>query len=153
MSKPAVHVDRRYIFATTYPGQKPAWEINERWIDLYALLEVAPHAPPEIIEDAIVSRGADCVLFAFARGGGKPEVIETVEAHLSEFRPILLDPETRRQYDRQLALHRAGDGAAQDYAAFVQSAVKLPESAGCLGAAIAMLCLALLPLGAHGLRL
>jgi hypothetical protein len=62
-------------------------------------------APPREIEEAIINSGADALFFAFSRGY-KPLSVQLLERHQGDFRPVLLDPATRRRYDEQCSLHR-----------------------------------------------
>lgn len=90
---------------------KVRWQINgERWVDLYALLNVPHDAKRHEIEDAIIERGADLVVFSFARGGDS-ELVRAIKEFNTDFRPILLDPAAKRRYDELLKKHEAGRDA------------------------------------------
>lgn len=112
---------------------------DEDWVDLYQILGVPNSAAPREIEEAIINSGADALFFAFSRGY-KPLSVQLLERHQGHFRPILLDPATRRRYDEQCALHRTADERAVSYEEFLKT-VNLPRKGGCLGAVVFLLCL------------
>ncbi len=95
--------------------QKVQWKLDdERWVDLYALLEVPRESRRREIEDAIISRGADVLLFTVGRGR-ESGLVRALERYSPDFRPILLDTANRRHYDEQLAFHENGDPRGQNY--------------------------------------
>lgn len=124
--------DRRRVFAQNASAFRAIQEADDNaWVNLYELLDVPENASEFDLDEAIIDRGADVVLFAFARG--KPAEISRLEKHLREMRPVLLDAPTRRRYDQLLARHRARDASAPGYQEFLQS-LDLREYSGCLTA-------------------
>jgi hypothetical protein len=107
-------------------------------------------APPREIEEAIINSGADALFFAFSRGY-KPLSVQLLERHQGDFRPVLLDPATRRRYDEQCSLHHAHDERAISYEVFLGT-VKFPRRGGCLSAVIFLLCLGPVANGVLALR-
>lgn len=104
------------------------------WVDLYELLEVPREMPARDLDEIIIDRGADVVLFSFARG--KPPHIARLEKHLHAMRPILLDAPVRRRYDAQLQLHQEKNPRAMPYNDFLKT-LDLREQAGsCLSTLI-----------------
>ena len=104
--------------------------MNDRWLDLYALLGVPEDAHPREIDEAIVGRSAECLQFAFARGAGS-EFISLLEEHMPEFRHVLLREAHRAQYDELLAKHRAGEPAVS-YEEFIADLPASKDVGGCL---------------------
>ncbi|HEX8551891.1 MAG TPA: hypothetical protein VF681_10095 [Abditibacteriaceae bacterium] len=122
--------DQSKVFASV-SREKP-WRIGETWIDLYQLLGVAENAHPREIGEAITNRSAEILQFSFARAGHS-DFIHTLEKHLAEFRPILLDNANRARYNALLARHRAGE-AEISYDEFVASLSLRANAQGCLSA-------------------
>ncbi len=90
------------------------WQVNHnQWVDLYALLEIRREAKRREIEDAIIARGADLLVFSFARGSS--ELVRALQHYSPDFRPILLHTPSRRAYDEQLLWHESGDSRARPY--------------------------------------
>jgi hypothetical protein len=126
------------------------FSLDEDWVDLYQILGVPNSAPPREIEEAIINSGADALFFAFSRGY-KPLSVQLLERHQGDFRPVLLDPATRRRYDEQCSLHHAHDERAISYEVFLGT-VKFPRRGGCLSAVIFLLCLGPVANGVLALR-
>lgn len=91
----------------------------EGFPDFYAILAVERDANPAQLETAIVSRGADLLAASFSRGG-KSELLQLLERHMTEFRPVLLDKITRLAYDEQLRRHEAKEARAMPYEVWKQ---------------------------------
>jgi hypothetical protein len=106
---------------------------------LYQILGVSSAAGSREIEEAIINSGADALFFAFSRGY-KPLAVQLLERHQGDFRPILLDPATRRRYDEQCALHRSADARAVSYLEFLNT-INVPRKSGCLSVVAFVLCL------------
>ncbi len=124
--------DRSYVFDRT-GGFAHGPSVQEGdWIDLYALLEIAPDAPSSELDEKIIERGADVVYFAVSRHG-KPPHIAQLEKHLPEMRHVLLNPEVRRRYDELSRLHREKKTGAQTYDDFLKT-IDLREYSGCMSA-------------------
>lgn len=122
MSETKPETKKQHVFEVLpdAPLAIPQWKIGENWVDLYAILGVSPQVSPRELEDAIVTRGADCVYFSFAQRG-KPAQLRLVERHLTQFRPVLLVAENRRRYDALLSRHLDNETDAPSYAEFLRS--------------------------------
>lgn len=109
---PTLASDRDLIFR---PLEELNFQINQgRWYDFYLLLGQERDAPAHLLEEAIISRGADLLALAFTRGA-RNELILALQACYLDFRPVLLDPAVRQRYNQQLALHQAQDACALPY--------------------------------------
>lgn len=88
--------------------------------DFYALLAMPRSASSKELENAITSRAADLLSVSLSRGG-KGELVELLNRHIADFRPVLLDSATRFAYDEQLRRHEDGDESALPFEQWKQT--------------------------------
>lgn len=122
--------ERRFVFDPLGDKANAPTVQTGDWIDLYQLLGVFPTATTFELDEKIIERGADAVLFAFSKNG-KPAHIAQLEKHLPEMRLILLNAANRKRYDEQQHWHQNNDPRAQTYEAFLQT-LDRREYSGCM---------------------
>ena len=106
-------------------------QIDGQWIDYYALLGVPPEADEDSIRRRIGKAYADASANSEHRDLARRQYYQAlVERVLPQCRRVMLDAQWRERYDEQHRLHRANDGAAQNYVEFIASMRKAGKSTG-----------------------
>ncbi len=99
------------------PLEKPVFLLNEeRWPNLYAILEVSPRASQSELEEAVIEASSQLLAVNFARG--MTQRLRLVERFTPDFRIVLLDSKRRARYDALLERHIKNDPRATPYADF-----------------------------------
>ena len=97
-------------------------QVDNQWLDYYALLEVPVGADEDTIRKRIGKVYADAAANSNHRNAAQRHYFQAlVESVLPQCRRVLLDSEWRARYDRQHTLHQIGDPDAQDYVGFIAS--------------------------------
>ena len=97
-------------------------QVDNQWLDYYALLEVPVGADEDSIRKRIGKVYAEAAANSDHRNLARRQYFQSlVERVLPQCRRVLLDAEWRAKYDRQHTLHQIGDEAAMDYVSFIAS--------------------------------
>lgn len=103
-------------------------QANAKWPDLYALLQVAPDADVDTVRQRVRESYTEATLNTDHRNIERRIHYQTMaERIIPQARRILLDPNVRARYDRELALHKAADPKGQDYTTFLSNIYSAPD--------------------------
>ena len=97
-------------------------QLDGKWIDYYALLDIAPDADEDAIRRRIGRVYANAASNSDHRNSAQRDYYRAlVERVLPQCRRIMLDADWRSRYDEQHHLHLTQNGAAQNYVEFIAS--------------------------------
>ena len=96
--------------------------LNASWLDFYALFDLAPDAPEDVVRKRLSGLYNEALANANHRDRARRDCYQVLgQQTIPQGRRVLLNAQFRQAYDHQNALHQAGDSRAMDYRTFLAS--------------------------------